>query len=100
MEAGLPISVLYSGILPLSIGVHEDRLTVPAGTTVRQLLDLLASRHGEPFREAMFVVGDLVPNAIVIALGKEMRHGRGLDLPIEREGRVELILLPPASGGG
>ena len=39
-------------------------------------------------------------NAIVIALGKEMRHGRGLNLPIEREGRVEIILLPPASGGG
>lgn len=96
----LSISVLYSGILPLSIGTSEDRLTVPAGTSIRQLLDMLAQRHGEPFREAMFVVGDLVPNAIVIALGKEMRHGRGLDLPIDREGRVEIILLPPASGGG
>jgi len=100
MQPPIALQVLYSGILPIGIGVHEDRLEVPSGTTVRELLAMLSERHGDPFRHAMFVVGDLVPNAILIALGREIRHGRGLDLPLEHSGRVEIILLPAASGGG
>ncbi|MBI5533934.1 MAG: MoaD/ThiS family protein [Deltaproteobacteria bacterium] len=95
------IKVVYSGLLQQTFGLTEETIAIGAGSTARDLLLLLANKHGDWFREGMFVgQGQLVPNAIVLVDGRDIRHRRGMDTAIGAPRSVEILLLPPATGGG
>ena len=95
-----PIEVLYSGLIQQTFGLTRDFLTVQASGTVRNLLLAIAELHGDGLREALFVGDGLVPNAVVLLDGRDIRQGQGPETPIGMAARLELLLLPPATGGG
>jgi molybdopterin converting factor small subunit len=95
------VKVVFSGLIQHSFGSTEQQVAMPPGGTVRDLLQLLFRKHGEAFQEALFVgAGNLVPNAIVLVDGRDIRHHNGLDLCLDSQLCVELLVLPPATGGG
>ncbi len=95
------VRVVYSGLLRHVLSAPEETVSIPHGSTLRELLEVLAQRHGEPFREAMFVgVGQIVPNAIVLLDGVDAQQRGGLDTAIHGQTAAQVLLMTAACGGG
>ena len=73
-------------------------LSLPAGSTVADLLHRLQEELGEPFRERAFDErGQLRPSVKVIVAGEVVE---GLDHPLGGEGaQVMVVIVPPVIGG-
>jgi hypothetical protein len=95
------VQVIYSGLIQQTFGLTRESIPIDAQSTVRDLLLAVAQRHGEAMHEALFVGdGKLVPNAIVLLDGRDIRQRQGTRTLIGTAERLELLLLPPATGGG
>ncbi|MBI2359277.1 MAG: MoaD/ThiS family protein [Deltaproteobacteria bacterium] len=97
----MSVQVLYFGLIRNLVGAAEEALSLPAGATVRQLFDLLADKHGAPFRDALFTAeGTLLANAIVLLDGKNILYANGLDTEIPPDSSAHILLTMTAIGGG
>lgn len=81
------LTVRYFAAAHEAAGVAEERVEVPAGTTVGGLLDALAARHGGRLRDVLAVCALLVDGAL---------H-RDRDEALEAPAVVDV--LPPFAGG-
>lgn len=97
----MSVQVLYFGLIQNLVGVAEEAWSLPARATVRQLLDLLADKHGAPFRDALFTAeGTLLANAIILLDGKNILYANGLDTEIPPDSSAHILLTMTAIGGG
>lgn len=81
------INVRYFAGARAAAGIEAERLPVPAGSTVQDVLDLLSSRHGERLARVLAAASFLVDGIAV--RDKRTPVGDG----------VELDVLPPFAGG-
>ncbi|MGQ9787777.1 MAG: MoaD/ThiS family protein [Candidatus Hadarchaeaceae archaeon] len=50
----IAVSVVYLSFFQEITGTREEKMSVPEGTTLIELLELLCVRHGENFRKVLF----------------------------------------------
>jgi molybdopterin synthase sulfur carrier subunit len=81
------INVRYFAGARAAAGIEAERVPVPAGSTVQDVLDLLTSRHGERLARVLAAASFLVDGIAVRDKGTLVSDG------------VELDVLPPFAGG-
>lgn len=100
-ENSTTIQVLYFGLVRNVVKEAEERLTLPAGATVRELLDALCQKHGEALRDALFTVENtLVANVVILLDGNNIFYQKGLDTVIDDQQSLHVLLTTTAMAGG
>jgi len=98
-EAKLKVTLV--GILRHLAGTGEEDVDLPPAASVRDLLRLLARRHGQAFEDELFEPGgELNRNLRVIAGNTDVEQLDGLDTPLDRAVNVAMVLIIPQFGGG
>jgi molybdopterin converting factor small subunit len=95
------IRVSYLGLLRNVVGDGEETLRATPDTTVGQLIDRLAERHGEALRQSLFRRdGRLRTFAQVCVDDRDIDDLQGLDTRLDAGEEVSLVVgVYPAEGG-
>ncbi len=98
---GQSVHVSYLGLVRNVIGCREEEVNAKAGTTIGALLDLLAEKHGEPFRQSVFQqTGELRSTALVCVNDRDIGELQGFDTMLESGEKVSIVVgvYPPEGG--
>lgn len=92
--------VIYIGPIRNLSGRREEEVALPDGATARDLLQVLAKKYGEPFREVIFNgQGQLQPMVRLLVQGSEANPA-DLDKQLGRGAPITIVhLLQPLVGG-
>jgi len=96
----LKVTVDYLGYIKGLIGVTQaEPIELQPEATVRNLLDMLAKKHGDPFRKVIYEPGntDLKASFILSVNGLLLNQLKGLDTKLKEGDQV--VLMPIVSGG-
>ncbi len=97
----ITIRILYFGLVRNVVKEAEEEIILPAGSTVRRLLDVLCEKHGDALRDALFTVeGTLIANAMILLDGTNILYGEGLDTEIASQKSLHVLLTTTAMAGG
>jgi molybdopterin converting factor small subunit len=97
----LEVTVKYFGLVRNSIGKKEELIQLPAGASVRELLDVLVSKYGETVRDLVLTAdGNLSAEAILMLDGEDIRNGDELKTRLDGAVEAHLVVLAPAALGG
>ena len=94
------VTVEYLGYIKQTIGVeHAEQINLKEGALVRDLLTLLAEKHGEPFKKDVYEPEsvDLKPHHILSVNGILLNQLKGIETKLKDCDRV--ILMPVVTGG-
>ncbi len=97
------VKVLFTGPAEQLAGCHQELITLPEGSTLRELLRLLSERHGSDFRDHVFVDGETLSGEILILIdGLNALGLGGLETPLvgDTGPEVEVGFLGPIPVGG
>ena len=95
------VRVLYFGLVRNVVKEAEEDISLPAGSTVRELVEILCQKHGEALRDALFTVeGTLTANTILLLDGTNVQYSRGLDTEIGADQSLHVLLTTTALAGG
>ena len=99
-EAQCKVKVRYYGLFRSLIKRTEEKIEVERESTVRDLLSLLASRHGEYFAANLLAAdGSILPNLVILVDGTEIKHLHGPDTRFDGEEEATMVLVASLSGG-
>lgn len=95
------INVVYFGLVRSAVPNSEETISVPSGSTVRDVLELLCQHHGERLRDALFTAeGTLGSSAMLLLDGTNVLYRQGLDTPIGSQQAMHVLLTTTAMAGG
>jgi len=95
------VRVLYFGLVRNVVKEAEEDVSLPAGSKVRDLVEILCRKHGEALRDALFTVeGTLTANTILLLDGNNIQYARGLDTGIGDDQALHILLTTTALAGG
>lgn len=90
------VEVTYAGLIRTAVPSPGERLDLPAGATLRELLAEIVRRHGPRSRDFLFDPdGNLLPQAAIVVDGVGVR---GMDAAIG--GSVRIVVMSPMMAGG
>ena len=96
----MKITVEYLGYIKQTLGVEQaERVELEDDALVADLLSLLAEKHGQPFKKAIYEPKglDLKPHYILSVNGLLLNQLNGIETKLEDGDRV--VLMPVVSGG-
>jgi MoaD family protein len=96
----LRVTVEYLGYIKQTLGITQaESLDIKTDASVRDLLVLLAEKHGEPFKKAVYHPEDkeLQPHHILALNGLMVNLLNGLDTKLKDGDRV--TVMPVVTGG-
>lgn len=94
------VAVEYFGLIRTAVPSSVDTLSLPAGCTLRDVLDELALRYGAKFRDALLAPrGEPLPNLVLTHDGRRIIDREGMTRPV-KGGVIRVLLMPPFTGGG
>lgn len=93
--------VSYIGLIRSITGVAQEEVTLSNGASLRQLLDILAIRHGDALRSSLLNrEGKLRQLARINIDGKSCMSLGGLDVKLEGSQEISILLaVDPMQGG-
>ena len=92
------VDVSYFSNVRALTGEPGSTLELPAGSSVHDLLSIVAARYGEELREYLFTDEEgLHPHVVVILNGRGVGVLEGLDTALNDGDRVAIL---PSIGGG
>ncbi len=94
----ITVALKFIGGLSSILDKREDEVTVPEGTTVKQLLDILVQRYGDAFNNRVWTPQGGLRTDCKVFLGQEDISTLGLDTEV-KPGGVTLFFLQGMSGG-
>ena len=95
------VRVLYFGLVRNVVKHGEEDISLPAGSTVGDLVEILCRKHGEALRDALFTVeGTLTANTILLLDGTNVQYSRGLETEIGADQALHILLTTTALAGG
>ena len=100
MIQALKVTVEYLGYIKQTLGVEQgERAELEDGALVRDLLLLLAEKHGEPFKKAVYEPKgvDLKPHYIVSVNSLLLNQLNGIETKLKDGDRI--VLMPVVTGG-
>jgi molybdopterin synthase sulfur carrier subunit len=96
----LKVTVEYLGYIKQTLGAEQaERVELKEDALVADLLFLLAGKHGEPFKKAVYEPKDLdlKPHYILSVNGLLLNQLKGIETKLKDGDRV--ILMPVVTGG-
>jgi molybdopterin synthase sulfur carrier subunit len=96
----LKVTVEYLGYIKQTLGVEQgERIELKHEASVRDLLTLLAEKHGDPFKKAVYEPNalDLKPHHILSVNGLLLNQLNGIETKLKDGDRV--VLMPVVTGG-
>jgi len=96
----LKVTVEYLGYIKQTLGVEQaEKVELEDDALVRDLLLLLAEKHGEPFQKAVYEPKgvDLKPHYILSVNGLLLNQLNGIETKLKDGDRV--VLMPVVTGG-
>jgi molybdopterin converting factor small subunit len=95
------VRVLYIGLVRNAVKTQDEEIQLPAGTTVRDLLERLCQTHGDALRDALFTVeGTLTANTMLLLDGSNVMYAQGLDTIITKDQSMHVLVTTTALAGG
>jgi molybdopterin converting factor small subunit len=95
------VRVLYFGLVRNVVKEAEEQILLPAGSKVKDLLEILCRNHGEALRDALFTVeGTLTANTMLLLDGTNVLYSQGLDTAIDGDQSLHVLLTTTALAGG
>ena len=95
------VRVLYFGLVRNVVKEAEEEISLPAGSKVRELVEILCQKHGEALRDALFTVeGTLTANTILLLDGTNIQYRGGLAAEIGADQALHVLLTTTALAGG
>jgi len=96
LEKGeIPVKIKFFAYFREIFGAKEQELRVPAGSTVRRVLDILGDT---PTRRAeILACGELKPHIVVMINGAALPAATGLETPLKNG---DVVAIFPLMGGG
>ena len=92
----MPVKLSYMSQVKAALNLAGEEIDVPTPCTVRELLDQLVRRHGEPLERLMCdAEGQLRPTVMVCVSNRQVR----LNDPTLVTDVDEVLLFAPISGG-
>ncbi|MBI3015467.1 MAG: MoaD/ThiS family protein [Candidatus Tectomicrobia bacterium] len=95
------VKVVYLGLVRNVLDCPEEVAEVGDRTTVGQLLEQLASRHGDPFRWSVFKGnGELRSTVLICMNDSDVSQLSGLETQLEAGAQLTVIVgvYPPEGG--
>ena len=102
-QEGVTVKVIFTGPFQELAGQDQEIVTLPAGSTLRELLRLLADRHGSEFRDYVFITEEILSQEVLILVDGLNAGGlKGLETRMEGtpSTQVEVGFLGPLPVGG
>lgn len=96
----MKVAVEYLGYIKQTLGIkQEESVKLEDGALVRDLLCVLAEKHGEPFRKDVYdpKSSDMKPHHILSVNGVLLNQLNGVETKLKDGDRV--VLLPVVTGG-
>jgi len=96
----LKVTVEYLGYIKQTLGVEQaEKVELEDDALVRDLLLLLAEKHGEPFQKAVYEPKgvDLKPHYILSVNGLLLNQLNGIETKLKDGDRA--VLMPVVTGG-
>jgi molybdopterin synthase sulfur carrier subunit len=96
----LKVTVEYLGYIKQTLSVERgESVKLRDDASVRDLLSLLAEKHGEPFQKAVYEPKgtDLKPHYIVSVNGLLLNQLNGIETKLKDGDRI--VLMPVVTGG-
>jgi molybdopterin synthase sulfur carrier subunit len=96
----LKVTIDYLGSIRQTLGLNRsEQVELKADASVCDLLSLLAEKHGEPFKKAVYEPKglDLKPYHVLSVNGLLLNQLNGIETKLKDGDRV--ILMPVVSGG-
>lgn len=99
--AGQKVKVSYFGLVQNAVGLREEELQLPAGSSIRGMLEALGERHGNTFRYGVLTSdGKLRPTTRVLLNGRDVEELGGLDTRLKGSAEVSItVVVYPVEGG-
>ncbi len=95
------MNVTYIGLVRHAAGVGEEGVELPTGATVRDLLHLLADKHGAELRDALFEDhGQVCRFLRVLAGNTDIDEMNGFHTLLDGVKDVALVIVIPQFAGG
>ncbi|MBI4523469.1 MAG: MoaD/ThiS family protein [Deltaproteobacteria bacterium] len=95
------VHVSYLGLVRNVIGCREEEVDAGPGITVGEFLDLLVSRHGDPFRQSVFRgTRELRATTLVCVNDCDINQLQGFDTKLESGEKISIVVgvYPPEGG--
>jgi molybdopterin converting factor small subunit len=96
----LRVTVEYLGYIKQTLGIEQgENVELKDDALVRDLLFLLAEKHGEPFQKAVYEPKgvDLKPHYILSVNGLLLNQLNGIETKLRDSDRI--VLMPVVTGG-
>lgn len=95
------IRVYYFGLVRNVVSAPEETVSVPAGATVREVIELLCRSHGEALRDALYTAESTLGSSVMVLLdGTNILSRQGLDTRIGDERSMHVLVTTTAMAGG
>ena len=93
--------VFYIGLIRTVAGTDQEEVALSKGTSLRQLLDILADRHGDDLRLSLLTQEGKLRQLVRVNIdGKSCMAVGGLDVKLEADHEVSILLaVDPMQGG-
>jgi len=95
------IHISYLGLVRNVIGCSEETVNAAPGTTIGELLQVLAAKHGGPFQHSVFKNGgELRATAQVCVDDRDIDELNGFDTRLGEDEQVSIVVgvYPPEGG--
>ena len=93
------IDITYTGLMRTAVQSGSERLHLPPGATLGELLEEVVRRHGAATRDFLFDDAcDLLPHAIVLIDGARKRDTAASVGP--EDATVRILVMSPMMVGG
>lgn len=95
------IHISYLGLVRNVIGCREETVSAAPGTTIGELLKLLAAKHGDPFQHSVFKKsGELRATAQVCLNDRDISELQGFATQLGKGEQVSIVVgvYPPEGG--
>lgn len=97
----MTIQVIYFGLVRNVVKQGEETVSLPIGSTVRELVEMLCQKHGAALRDAIFTADGTLGSSVMLVLdGTNVLSRQGLDTTISGEREMHMLLTTTAMAGG
>lgn len=95
------MKVLYLGLARHAAGCEEEEVSVPDGSLVRDLIEILGRRHGQKFARSLTNGrGGLHVGVRILLGGEDLPPEKALDIRLSNSSEVTLLILARPMAGG
>lgn len=99
----LTVEVIFTGPFQELAGRDQEIVTMPIGSTLQELLNLLADRYGSEFKDYVFITDKILSQEVLVLVdGLNAGSLKGLQTKLEGtpNTKVEVGFLGPLPVGG